>query len=78
MTYEEQINEAIDRLDKIGSKHVTFVASKFLYTLIPSLIDFLEFAKLYSLDDIKHPEDLEVHNELLALIKAIVEGPLSE
>lgn len=75
MTYDEKFDLAIAKLEKMADKNpnmVWFSEAKFLYSLIPTLIDLLKLGKQFDIDKLTHKEDLDAHWEHIQFVNAIV------
>jgi hypothetical protein len=75
MTYDEKFDKAIAKLEAMNDHHPSMVwysEAKFLYTLLPELIDFLKLGKQFQIDSLTHDEDLAAHLEYIQFVDKIV------
>lgn len=75
MTYDEKFDAAIAKLEKMNDHHPSMVwysEAKFLYTLLPELIDLLKLGKQFDIDRLTHEEDIAAHIEYIQFVDKIV------
>jgi hypothetical protein len=75
MTYDEKFDLAIAKLTKMADKHPSMVwysEAKFLYSLLPELIAFLELGKQFGIDKFTHEEDLAAHLEYMHFVDKVL------
>ena len=75
MTYEEKFDLAITKLEKMNDHHpsmVLYSQAKFLYTLLPELIELLKLGKQFQIDKLTHEEDIAAHWEYIQFVDKIV------
>jgi hypothetical protein len=75
MTYDEKFDEAISKLEAMNTHHPSMVwysEAKFLYTLLPELIDFLKLGKQFQIDKLSHEEDIAAHWEYIQFVDKVL------
>jgi hypothetical protein len=75
VTYEEKFDLAIAKLENMNDRHPSMVwysEAKFLYTLLPELIELLKLGKQFQIDKLTHEEDIAAHWEYIQFVDKIV------
>jgi hypothetical protein len=81
LTYDQKFSLAIAKFKKLGNKHpamVWYSEAKFLYSLIPELIELLELGKQFNIDKLTHEEDIAAHIEYIHFVDKVVGEKIDE
>lgn len=75
LTYDQKFDLAIAKFKKMGNRHPSMVwysEAKFLYSLIPELIEIMELGKQFNIDKFTHQEDIDAHMEYIHLVNKVI------
>ena len=76
MNYEDKINLAAEKLEKMGDHHpsmVLYSEAKFLYTLISAMMGVLDLGNKINIDKLDHEDDIEYWKPIIDFIDAFDE-----